>query len=148
MLQDFALKLKDTEKGYHFCFPKFCFAWHNCVTCVLVRLLTYYSVFVTFDASRCYWFFDYKLRFSHIHILQNSLWPLIISASISVFLLHWIRVYQEVYAFQTRYVLFPLQLLCCSLILLRGIRSMILMLNQMCIKNFYMLNFISNNWAF
>ena len=114
--QDFALKLKDIEKGYQFCFPNLFLAWHNCVTYVLLRLLTYYSVFVTFDASRRYWFFDYKLRVSQIHILQNGLWPLIISASIGVFLLHWIRVYQEVYAFQTRYILFPLQLLCCSFI--------------------------------
>ena len=56
--------------------------------------------------------------------LQDVLWPLIIfSASISVFLLYWIRVFQEVYAFQTRYVLFPLQLLKCSFSFLHSIRS-------------------------
>ena len=77
--------------------------------------------------------------------LQDVLWPLIIfSASISVFLLYWIRVYQEVYVFQTRYVLFPLQLLrWSSFSFLHAIRSKFLIY-----QNFFMLDFISKNWAF
>lgn len=43
----------------------------------------------------------------NIHILQEGLWPLIISSSlIGVFLLYWIIVYQEVCPFQARYTFF------------------------------------------
>ena len=89
-----------------------------CMTCVLLRLLTYCLVFVTLDASALDFIDSLTTNFTVLTKtytfcnLQDGLWPLIIpSASISVFLLYWIGVYQEVYVFQTRYVLFPLQLL-------------------------------------
>ena len=70
--------------------------------------------------------------------LQDVLWPLIIfSASISVFLLYWIRVFQEVYAFQTRYVLFPLQLLKCSFNFLHSIRSKFLIYQKFLHSQFH-----------